>query len=253
MGVRSSLHVALSSYQEQQVGETHIARSKLLDDHVFHGTTTCAFVFDHGILVAVDSRASMGSYIGSSATEKVLPVSQHILATMAGGAADCAFWIRHLAMQARLYEIENEGQQLTVRRASKLLANNIARFLGKLSMGTMVLGHDSQEGFSIYYVDNDGTRSKGKLFAVGSGSTYAYSILDAGYRPEMSVEEAKELGLRAIRHATYRDAFSGGFVNVYLVQASGWRRIARVDGGFLSVPPLRTGDVGGTRKEIGVK
>ena len=30
--------------------------------------------------------------------------------------------------QARLYEIENEGQQLTVKRASKLLANNIARY-----------------------------------------------------------------------------------------------------------------------------
>ena len=27
-----------------------------------------------------------------------------------------------------MYEIENEGQQLTVRRASKLLANNIARY-----------------------------------------------------------------------------------------------------------------------------
>lgn len=120
-------------------------------------------------------------------------------------------------------------------------------------MGTMVLGHDPQEGFSIYYVDNDGTRSKGKLFAVGSGSTYAYSILDAGYRAEMSVEEAKELGLRAIRHATYRDAFSGGFVNIYLVQASGWRRIARVDGGFLSVPPLRAGEVLGARKEKSVE
>lgn len=43
-----------------------------------------------------------GSYIGSGATEKVLPVSRHILATMAGGAADCAFWIRHLAMQVSL-------------------------------------------------------------------------------------------------------------------------------------------------------
>lgn len=32
-------------------------------DKVFHGTTTCAFVFDHGILVAVDSRASMGTYV----------------------------------------------------------------------------------------------------------------------------------------------------------------------------------------------
>lgn len=114
------------------------------------------------------------------------------------------------------------------------------RYLGKLSMGTMILGYDPEEGFSIFYVDNEGVRSKGKLFAVGSGSTYAYSILDAGYRSDMTVDEAKELGLRAIRHATYRDAFSGGFVNVYLVQASGWRRLARVDGGNLRLAPVST-------------
>lgn len=64
--VRSSLHAALASYQQQAGGGTHppttIARSKMLEDHVFHGTTTCAFVFDEGILVAVDSRASMGKF-----------------------------------------------------------------------------------------------------------------------------------------------------------------------------------------------
>jgi 20S proteasome subunit beta 5 len=51
----------------------------------------------------------------------------------------------------------------------------------------------------------------------------------------MSVEEAKALGLRAIRHATYRDAFSGGFINVYLVRKDGWERIARVDSGHMDM------------------
>ena len=32
--------------------------------NLFHGTTTLAFKFEHGIIVAVDSRASAGSYIG---------------------------------------------------------------------------------------------------------------------------------------------------------------------------------------------
>ena len=45
-----------------------------------------------------------------------------------------------------------------------------------------------------------------------SGSTYAYSVLDQGYRPDMSLEEAVVLARRAVRHATYRDAFSGMFV-----------------------------------------
>jgi 20S proteasome subunit beta 5 len=31
-----------------------------------HGTTTLAFLFEHGVIVAVDSRASMGPYICAS-------------------------------------------------------------------------------------------------------------------------------------------------------------------------------------------
>lgn len=36
-----------------------------------HGTTTVALVFDGGVIAAVDSRASMGSFVGSRTTQKV--------------------------------------------------------------------------------------------------------------------------------------------------------------------------------------
>jgi 20S proteasome alpha/beta subunit len=48
---------------------------------------------------------------------------------------------------------------------------------------------------------------------VGSGSTFAYGVIDSGYRTDLSVEEAYDLGERAIYHATHRDAYSGGVVN----------------------------------------
>ena len=51
------------------------------------------------------------------------------------------------------------------------------------------------------------------IFSVGSGSTYAYGVLDSDYRQDMSVAEAYDLGERAIYHATHRDAYSGGVVN----------------------------------------
>merc|ERR1719203_560332 len=61
-----------------------------------HGTTTLSFLFQGGIVAAVDSRASIGNFVGSKTTQKVLPVSKNILGTMAGGAADCSYWIRFL-------------------------------------------------------------------------------------------------------------------------------------------------------------
>jgi 20S proteasome subunit beta 5 len=76
----------------------------------------------------------------------------------------------------------------------------------------MITGWD-KKGPQLFYVDSDGTRLKGDLFSVGSGSTFAYGVLDTNYDYDMSVEDAVELGRRSIYHATHRDAYSGGVVN----------------------------------------
>jgi 20S proteasome subunit beta 5 len=76
----------------------------------------------------------------------------------------------------------------------------------------MIAGWDKR-GPNLYYVDSDGTRLKHHIFSVGSGSTFAYGILDSMYRFDMSKDEALELGKRAIWHATHRDAYSGGVIN----------------------------------------
>ena len=109
----------------------------------------------------------------------------------------------------------------------------------------MITGWD-KTGPALYYVDNDGTRLKGQRFSVGSGSTYAYGVLDSGYKYDMEVDEACELGRRSVYHATHRDAYSGGIINgilsrfcaktvglmcflVYHVTQDGWRKVSSED------------------------
>ena len=53
------------------------------------GTTTLGFTFKDGIIIAVDSRASMGQYISSESVRKIIEINDFLLGTMAGGAADC--------------------------------------------------------------------------------------------------------------------------------------------------------------------
>lgn len=89
-------------------------------------------------------------------------------------------------------------------------------------MGTMCAGVTPQEGPALYYIDSDGTRLAGNLFCVGSGQTFAYGVLDAEYRYDLNEEEALELGRRSILAATHRDAYSGGFINLYHVKEDGW-------------------------------
>jgi 20S proteasome subunit beta 5 len=176
----------------------------------------------------VDSRSTMGAYIASGTVKKIIEINPFLLGTMAGGAADCSFWERNLGMQCRLYELRN-GKRISVAAASKLLANTVAGYRGYgLSMGTMITGWDDT-GPQLYYVDDDGTRLKGRYFSVGSGSTYAYGVLDTHYRPDLTVEEAIDLGKRAIYHATHRDAYSGGINNLYHVTKEGWVKIHAID------------------------
>lgn len=115
----------------------------------------------------------------------------------------------------------------------------------------MICGWDKVKGPSIYYVDNEGNRLPGNLFSVGSGSTYAYGVLDTFYRYDMSDEEAYDLGRKAIFHATHRDSASGGivrgkfykkkdcnetvkifiysFISVYTIKNDGWKIISEQD------------------------
>jgi 20S proteasome subunit beta 5 len=74
-------------------------------------------------------------------------------------------------------------------------------------------------------VDNDGTRIKHHIFSVGSGSTYAYGVLDSLYRHDLTLAEAVEIGKKAIYHATHRDGASGGVCRVYHVHEKGWTKI----------------------------
>ncbi|CAM9250318.1 unnamed protein product [Heterosigma akashiwo] len=192
------------------------------------GTTTLAFKFKHGIIVSVDSRSTMGPYIASGTVKKVIEINPYLLGTMAGGAADCSFWERNLGMQCRLYELRNK-ERISVAAASKLLANTMNSYRGYgLSMGTMVTGWD-HTGPQLYYVDDDGSRLANNLFSVGSGSTYAYGVLDSEYRWDMTVEEAIELGKKAIYHAAHRDAMSGSINNLYHVKETGWVKIHSID------------------------
>ncbi|KAI0224860.1 Proteasome subunit beta type-5 [Lamellibrachia satsuma] len=193
-----------------------------------HGTTTLAFKFKDGVIVAVDSRATAGPWIASQTVKKVIEINPYLLGTMAGGAADCSYWERVLAKQCRIYELRNK-ERISVAAASKLLANIVYNYKGMgLSMGTMICGWD-KKGPGLYYVDSDGTRLTNDIFSVGSGSTYAYGVLDSGVRYNMSVKEAYDLGQRAIYHATHRDAYSGGVVNLYHMKETGWVKVSQND------------------------
>jgi hypothetical protein len=74
--------------------------------------------------------------------KKCIEITPYLLGTMAGGAADCMYWERHLGRLCRLYELRNK-ERITTAAASKLLHNIMYSYKGYgLSMGTMIAGWD---------------------------------------------------------------------------------------------------------------
>ncbi|CAI9554574.1 unnamed protein product, partial [Staurois parvus] len=132
----------------------------------WHGTTTTlSFKFQHGVIVAVDSRASAGNYIATLKVNKVVEINPYLLGTMAGCAADCQYWQRCLAKECRLYQLRN-NLRISVSAASKLLCNMLLQHRGSgLSMGSMICGWD-KKGPGLFYVDENGLRLSGDRFSV---------------------------------------------------------------------------------------
>ena len=103
-----------------------------LNDLQYHGTTTLSFKHEDSIIVCVDSKASVGEYVGSRTVRKVFPVSKSIVATMAGGAADCAFWIRYISRVAKINEYRYDIN-LNAKAIARLLSAELKKQKRKVS------------------------------------------------------------------------------------------------------------------------
>lgn len=68
-----------------------------------HGTTTLAFKFKHGVIVAVDSRATAGSWIGENKSVRVKGILQYLFACMYRSNQLILRGARHTQATADLY------------------------------------------------------------------------------------------------------------------------------------------------------
>ncbi|XP_053555929.1 proteasome subunit beta type-11-like [Bombina bombina] len=197
-----------------------------------HGTTTLAFLYEGGVVAATDTRSSANKLVCSPDSRKAKLIHSHLLASTSGSAADCQFFGRVLSRECRLYQLRN-GHMPSVRGAARLLSFLMLPFRGTDICAAFTLSGWDRSGPSICYVYNDGTRLSSDIISVGSGSPYAYSVVDEGYRQGMQEEDARRLARRAVCHAGRRDAYSGGLVDVYWIREGGCERDPREDLGVL--------------------
>ncbi|MEM0006947.1 MAG: archaeal proteasome endopeptidase complex subunit beta [Candidatus Bathyarchaeia archaeon] len=201
-----------------------MSNSNVVDKLTLKGTTTIGVVCKDGVILASDTRVTMGFYVAHKHGKKIYKIDDHMAMTIAGTVADAQRTVDILTANAQLYKI-NMGRPMPISSAARLMANLLfsTRYI---PLATQVLiGGVDDTGPHVFSIDPFGSLTEEKCVATGSGSPIAYGVLEDKFREGMSVAEALPIVVRAVDSAMKRDSASGDSFNVAVVDANGYREL----------------------------
>lgn len=192
---------------------------------VLKGTTTMGLVCREGIVLATDTRVTMGFTVAHKYGKKIYPLDHHLAMTIAGGVADAQNVVEILKANAKLFTLSN-NRVMPVAAAARLAANILfsSRWQGPLLLQALIGGVDDS-GAHIYAIDPFGSVTEETCVSTGSGSPVAYGVLEDGYSSQLTVDEGISLAIRAVTSAMKRDAGSGDSYDVAVVTKDGYREL----------------------------
>lgn len=194
---------------------------------VLKGTTTVGVVCSDGVILATDTRATMGNYVASKRAKKVYQITDNLAMTIAGGVAVAQRVVEILKINARLYELE-KNRSIPVQSAARLVSNMLFsnREVGSpLPMQALVGGFD-ETGPHVYNLDPYGSLTEEKMVSTGSGSPLAYGVLESQYREDATVDEMMSIVVKAVDSAMKRDVASGDSFDVAVIDGSGYKELS---------------------------
>jgi proteasome beta subunit len=202
-----------------------MANNNAASQLVLKGTTTIGVVCKDGVILASDSRVTMGYYVAHKAGKKVYKIDDHLGMTIAGTVADAQKVVDILTANAELYKI-NMNRPMPVSSAARLIANLLfsARYI---PLATQVLiGGVDDTGPHIFNLDPFGSLNEEKFVSTGSGSPIAYGVLEDKYKEDMSVKELIPIIVKAVNSAMKRDIASGDSYKVTIIDQTGYRELS---------------------------
>ena len=187
------------------------------------GTTTIGVVCKDGVILASDTRVTMGFYVAHKYGKKVYKIDDHIGMTIAGTVADAQRVIDIITANVQLYRI-SLNRPMPVSSAARLTANLLFSARG-LQVQVLIGGVD-ETGPHVFSLDPFGSLTEEKSVSTGSGSPIAYGVLEDKYREDMSVAELLPIIVKAVNSAMKRDAASGNNYNIIIIDKEGYRELA---------------------------
>lgn len=190
------------------------------------GTTTVGVVCSDGVILGTDTRATMGNYVASKKAKKVYQITDSLAMTIAGGVAVAQRIVDILKINARLFEFE-KGRPMPVASAARLVSNILFsnRSVGRpLPLQALIGGYD-ETGPHVFNLDPFGSLIEEKVVSTGSGSPFAYGVLEDRYNQDSSVEELLPVVVSAVDSAMKRDTASGDSFDIAVISKEGFREL----------------------------
>jgi proteasome beta subunit len=188
------------------------------------GTTTVGIIGKEFVVMGAEQKSTMGYMVDSKVAQKIYQLDDHVGLTIAGSVGDALAMIRLLKAQFKLYKIERGP--ITIKAAATLLSNILqgSKYFPYLNQ-FILAGYDTQP--CIYSFDPlGGYDVKDKYYSTGSGSPFAYGVLETSFKENMAIEEAIELIIKSIKAAIERDIGSGGKeIQVAIIDKNGFKEL----------------------------
>ncbi len=191
-----------------------------MSQRVVLGATTIGIVCTDGVILSSEKQVSYGYFVMSKSGKKVFTITDTIGAACAGLVADMQMLIRQVGAYAKLFELDH-GIPMPVKSAAKTFSNLLfQRRLYPYITQTIVGGVDA-DGPTIFILDPLGSLIPDNYATVGSGAEIAIGVLEAGYKDDLSLEEGRDLAIRAMKSASARDVASGNGVDLLIISKDG--------------------------------
>ena len=193
----------------------------------YKGTTTVAAVCNDGVIMATDTRATMGNYVASKHAKKVYQITDQLAMTIAGGVAAAQRVVDILKVNAKLYNLE-KGRPMPVAAAAMLVSNILFsnREVGAPLPLQALIGGVDLTGPHVYNLDPYGSLTEEKMVSTGSGSPFAYGVLEDRYKEDSTVAEMAPIVVKAVDSAMKRDVASGDNFDVAVITSDGFKELS---------------------------
>ncbi|WEW58037.1 proteasome core particle subunit beta 2 [Emydomyces testavorans] len=180
------------------------------------GTTIVGCIFEGGVVIAADTRATSGPIVADKNCEKLHYITPSIWCAGAGTAADTEFTTALISSNLELHALST-GRKPRVITCMTMLKQHLFRYQGYVGAYLVVAGVDPT-GVGLYTVHAHGSTDKLPYVTMGSGSLAAMSVFETMWKPELTRDDAVALCSEAIKAGIFNDLGSGSNVDVCVIE-----------------------------------